>query len=176
MNTKEIWLNVPGFEDAYEVSNYGRLRSKTRVRANSAKGTRTIQGQIITPHKRKDGYLTVRIALHGVKTSTYIHKLVALAFHGYPEKGQEVLHKNGIKTDNRAENVHWGTRVENIADNKRHGIAPIGENHGRAKLTEDEVLAIRADPRSRHADVAADFSVSRATVRLIKQRKIWVHL
>ena len=176
MNTEEIWLEIPGFEDAYEISNHGRLRSKTRVRANSANGTRVIQGQSISPHRRKDGYLTVRIALHGVKTSTYIHKLVALTFHGQPKTGQEVLHKNGVKTDNRAENIHWGTRTENIADNKRHGIAPTGTKHGRAKLTEEAVLAIRNDPRSCHAEVAADFDISRSTVRLIRERKLWRHL
>lgn len=176
MNTKEIWLNVPGFEDAYEISNYGRLRSKTRARANGVNSIRTIQGQIITPYQRKDGYLTVRIATHGNKTSTYIHKLVALAFHGYPEKGQEVLHKNGVKTDNRADNIHWGTRKENIADNFTFGQAPIGVKHGMAKLSEQDVLAIRSDPRPRHKDVAKDFSVSVATISLIRQRKLWKHL
>lgn len=169
-------MDVPDFEDCYEISSHGRLRSKTRLRANSATGTRLIPSQIIAPYVRKDGYYTVRLANNRQKISTYIHKLVAIAFHGHPPPGQEVLHKNGNKADNTVDNLHWGTRGENISDRKRHGGASIGVKHGMAKLTEAQVLSIRSDVRSSYTDIAKEYSISRSTVRLIKQRVLWKHL
>jgi len=54
-----------------------------------------------------------------------------------------VAHNNGVPDDNRAENLRWATRKENHADIQKHGTHIKGERNGRAKLTEEMVIAAR---------------------------------
>ncbi|MBT2365235.1 HNH endonuclease [Streptomyces sp. ISL-10] len=70
----------------------------------------------------KRGHLQVTLSLGTRKVQAAVHRLVALAFLGDPPTSKhEVRHLNGDPTDNRAENLAWGTRAENAADSVRHG-------------------------------------------------------
>jgi hypothetical protein len=86
-----------------------------------------------------------------------------------------VCHRDGNKSNNCADNLYWGTRKQNIADNIRMGIHPLGEAHGMAKLTDKQVLAIRKDTRPAK-EVAESYPVSAAMVRLINRGINWSHL
>ena len=101
------WRDVTEFEGFYEVSSAGEVRN-----------ARTLH--ILKPASWK-GYL--RVNLQG-KTRK-VHRIVAFAFHGEPHDGQEVCHNNGMSTDNRAENLRWGTRSENTVDKVKHGTHPM---------------------------------------------------
>lgn len=171
----ENWKPVAGFETEYEVSDLGRVRSIGRSVRNGANSMRKLPPQIIAPYFRKEGYATVKLAKHRAKLSCYIHRLVAEAFIGKGANGTEVCHRNGNKADNRAGNLYWGTRVENMADRTRLGEAACGIRHGHAKLSEADVFSIRGDPR-KQADIAADFGVSRRLIGMIKAKTIWTHL
>ena len=71
------------------------------------------------------------------------HRLIAQTFHGRAPEGQETRHKNGKRDQNDADNLHWGTRSQNMMDKELHGTATIGERHPGAKLNERKVRRIR---------------------------------
>jgi hypothetical protein len=171
----ETWLPVAGYESLYEVSDEGAVRSLDRFAPNSKVSARLIKGQIIAPHCRENGYKTVKLAKNGKKTNHYVHRLVALSFHGIGKPGEEVRHADGIKSHNSKSNLSWGTRLDNMGDRTRLNEHANGIRHGHAKLTENAVLRIRKDARL-HAIIAAEHGVSRRLVGMIKGRKIWTHL
>ena len=107
--TIERWLPIPGWEGLYDVSSLGRVRSHYRG------------GRILRPWPDADGYLRVSLSRGGVQTIYRVHRLVLLAFAGPGEPGEEVRHLNGDATDNRADNLAWGTPAENKRDQVRHG-------------------------------------------------------
>src|SRR5690606_17793610 len=57
----------------------------------------------------------------GSQSSPLVHRLVLKAFDGPPPRGHEALHANGVRDDNRLENLSWGTHSENQLDQVDHG-------------------------------------------------------
>lgn len=104
------WKPVKDYEGYYEVSNQGEIR-----RIKAGKGARL--GQCLRPKTARNGYREVVLAKDTVKTCKLVHRLVAEAFHGPSDL--HVNHINSDKADNRAENLEWCTRSENM----QHAIA-----------------------------------------------------
>jgi hypothetical protein len=111
-STPEEWRGIPDQPD-YEVSNHGRVRSykgcRVADRANFVP-------KILGGWTDNAGYHRVTF---GDRTRRYMHQLVAEAFIGPPPPGREVAHKNHIRHDNRAENLVYATRQENLSDRYR---------------------------------------------------------
>lgn len=110
----EEWKDIKGFEGYYQVSNLGRVKSLAR-KVKDYRGTKQNSERMLRPKSKriKNSYLIVCLSKDGVTTTHQVHRLVALAFLG-DGYGKEVNHKNGIKSDNRAENLEWATRKENL--------------------------------------------------------------
>ncbi len=106
----EIWKPIPEFNGEYEASNLGNIRS---VRCLSSRG-KTLRGKVLTPINNGNGYMYV----HAAFKKYAVHRLVASAFIPNPDGKPQVNHKNGIKNDNRLENLEWCT----ILENQRHKI------------------------------------------------------
>ena len=141
-NMLEEWRPIEWAKD-YLVSSLGRVKSLPR-RVNHIRGkTRQWNGGLMkTPTCKTTGYSKVR--LHG-KTAR-VHRLVAEAF--LPQDfltGKEVNHKNGIRTDNRVENLEWCTRGENIKHSydELHRAPPNLGRSGHLSARSKPLMAVR---------------------------------
>ena len=110
----EEWRPVVGHEGAYEVSNWGHVRSVTRYVRLVAHGIETKRlspGKLLKPGKQSSGHVSVAI---GKGNSRVVHQLVLEAFVGPCPKNCESLHLNHNPADNRLANLRYGTRSENL--------------------------------------------------------------
>lgn len=121
LDDTERWLPVVGYEGSYEVSSEGRVRSLDRLVTDRIR-TRRLSGRLRCL-KMGRHYWELTLSRGGVQRTHHVHQLVCEAFHGRRPKGAVVRHLNGQHTDNRPENLRWGTPKENTADMIRHGNA-----------------------------------------------------
>jgi len=113
---REIWKDVAGFEGAFQVSSFGRVRSLPRVDAlgHRRKGILRKQGNV------HDGYLQVALEHNGKKAVYWVHRLVAAAFIPNPNGYPTVNHKDENPSNNRANNLEWCTMLYNNTYNGRN--------------------------------------------------------
>lgn len=112
----EIWKPIIGREGEYEVSNLGHVRGMDRLVWHNTKHNdrpRKVRGCWLKPQLSKTGYYIVCFNKNSKKTFRQVHRLVAEAFIPNPDNKPIINHKNGVKTDNRAENLEWCTYLEN---------------------------------------------------------------
>ena len=172
----EVWRAIPGHEGRYNVSDYGRVKSLTRV-VRKGRAHRTIKELILKGTLNSDGYPVVAIsaAPHITPRVQCIHKLVLLAFVGPRPKGLQIAHADGTKTNNRLDNLRYATAKENGEDKRRHGRGR-GESNGHSRLTE----AMVRDCRARYAAktdtqraLAVEYGVCFSTISCVIRGKTW---
>ena len=123
MATEVIWKDVVGFEGLYQVSNLGEVKS-------------LISNKILSPSKKRNGYLQVTLFKDGDRKYCLIHRLVAIAFIENPFDLPQVNHIDECKTNNCVWNLEWcsekyntnfGTGIERQV-NKRKDKFKLGNN------------------------------------------------
>lgn len=107
---KEQWRVIPEF-DLYEVSNFGRIKSKPRMRKNGQGYYQT--KEVILNGSDTKGYRSITLKQDGKSKRFYIHRLVAMAFIPNPERKPFINHKDNNPSNNRAANLEWCTPQEN---------------------------------------------------------------
>lgn len=112
---QEIWKSIEGYEGKYEISNLGRVKS---LYDNTGRK----REKILTPRISKQGYLYLNLWRNSKGRAKKIHRLVAEAFCEKQKDSQCVNHINGIKTDNRAENLEWCTYSYNSKHSFETGL------------------------------------------------------
>lgn len=193
----EEWRPIAGFAE-YEVSSLGRVRRATD-------GYRKPAGHILR-QSQTFGYATIALWRDGKSVGNRVNRLVCRAFHGEPPSPQHhAAHIDGVRGNNRAENLRWADPASNMRDKITHGTNPVGdkngarkwperlarglrngkytkpectprgEAHGKARLTENQVREIRSDQRSRR-QIAQAYGVSKCAIDGIKSGKTWRHV
>jgi hypothetical protein len=118
----------------------------------------------------------VKLCKNGKEQTQKVHRLVAQAFIPNPNNYPQVNHKNGIKTDNRVENLEWCNNRQNIIHSFKIGrVAPFGGKAPRAKLTNPQVIDIKTKLLQgyRNCDLARKYNVTGTTIGDIKSGKSW---
>lgn len=167
----EIWKTISGFEN-YEVSSLSNVKRKegtSHLRSINLKGT-----------KDKDGYLKVNLKVSQKTNTKFIHRLVATAFIINTENKPQVNNINGIKDDNRVENLEWCTLSENRQHAYDTGLqnsdSRKGEKNNFNKLKKEQVEFIINEYKAKKVfqhQLALKFNVSQSCISIIVNKKNW---
>jgi hypothetical protein len=169
-----IVKDIPGFP-GYRVGSDGSMWSCHLPFG----GLGNVWKKLIHLKTARSGYFFFSLRRSGKNWQRGVHRLVLEAFVGPCPPGMEACHNNGIKTDNRLENLRWDTRKANARDRTLHGSQIlIGSFNPNAKLTESDIIRIHAlaDSGKVQREIAAMFGVSETTIGFIRQGKTWKHV
>lgn len=145
--------------DDYEITRDGKVINKhTR--------------HTLAPQPNGKGYLRVSIG----KKLMFIHRLVAEKYIPNPENKPQVNHKDGNKLNNCVDNLEWVTNQENRNHTVDNDLQVTGERCSWAKLTEENVKEIRANPGYENEYWARKFKVSRSTINDVVNYRTWKHI
>lgn len=173
----ERWRPVRNFEDLYMISSKGRLaRIKTRTGKPTFRILRGRPGSL--------GYVRYALSRNSKRCDHSAHRLAWEAFKCPIPDDLQINHKNGIKHDNRLDNLEIVTLSDNVKHAYRTLKVPpninpnLGSRNGRSKLTEDDIPKIRALLRSgwRQSEVGHEFGVDQTSIGRIAVGKAWRHV
>lgn len=112
---KEVYKDIIGYEDRYQISNFGNVKSKSiEVYPKSFSKPLRYPEKLMKLEKTRKGYLRVMLTKNCISKKIYVHRLVLEHFVQNTENKPQVNHKNGIKSDNNVNNLEWVTMIENI--------------------------------------------------------------
>ena len=184
MNTiSEDWKTVEMKGVLWRVSSGGNVRvpghttTYTRVRSGKTQEfSASFSERSVKPCADTNGYLEVATMVNRKRTKVSLHRLIAVAFVPGFQEGLTVNHINGIKTDNRPENLEWVSLAANTRHQWESGLGPgIEDAHCNAKLTSRQVVYIRrllAAGVSAHA-LSVVAGVDNWTITKIQRRETW---
>lgn len=172
---REIWLPVADFEKFYDVSNLGRVRSKTVMRSHGGYRPRIILGRILST-KRTGQYH--KVCLWGEDKThvreVRVHVLVAEHFVPNPNDLPFVCHEDDDPENNKSSNLIWGSRQHNSNHAMANGL--MGKVLTVAEVLKiKKALAVPGPVYGKYPPIAKRFGVSTTTIMRIAQGKIWAH-
>lgn len=182
---EEQWKPVVGYENHYEVSSLGRIRTVPRmIKHGKGWSTRDMKIRYMKLHPTRFGHL--RLTLVGddgrdFRRPYLVHRLVAEAFIPNPENKPQVNHIDNNPANNHVSNLIWGTPQENLthaANCNRMKRLP-GEANPNVKLTEQQVTEIRTKYIPRiysQRMLAREYKVDQTLIEHIVNRKTWTHI
>jgi hypothetical protein len=175
---EEIWRSIKNYEGLYEISSFGRVKSLKRMVKNRHFETR-VNEKILKPGFTGH-YYQVHLCKNGKCPLHEVARLVADAFISNPENKPQVNHISGFKLDNNFENLEWSTVSENCFHAYKIGLqTAVGENNGKAKLTEEKVREIRklySEKEITQKDLANKYNVTRGAIGFIVRNERWGYL
>jgi hypothetical protein len=177
----EIFKDIKGYEGSYQISNLGRVKSLSK-KVKCKKGFRITKEKILKLKNTKKGYLSIQLKNKG--NFFLIHRLVANAFINNIFNKPQVNHINGIKSDNRLDNLEWATQSENQVHAYKNKLQipslhkrAFGESQGLSKLKEKDVIFILENyKKGMGVKFSNTFNVSQTTILNIVNKKIWTHV
>ena len=140
----EVWKDIPNYEGYYQISNLGRIKSVAR-KVKYQNSYRNVKEKLKKTFIGKQGYERVELSKNGKIKKYNVHRIVANVFISNPLNKETVNHINGIKTDNRVENLEWATRSENELHAYKIGLAKNSEkqrNVARLYCKENKIKSI----------------------------------
>jgi len=171
-----IWKDHPDYIGAYQVSDDGRVRSLKRFAHSGFGSERSVPAKELSQSTDRNGYRCVRLYSGGKPKNHFVHRLILDAFVGQCPDEYECRHLDGNRSNNRPENLRWGTRKENGEDKVSHGNSLRGELNTECKLTEWDVLWIKKFLKYKFAKqqyLADVFGVSKSLISAINTGSAW---
>jgi hypothetical protein len=167
---EEIWKDVKDFEGLYQVSNLGNVKRLV--------SKRVLAERLIGSSIDRYGYVKRVLCKDGKMYFFTEHRLVANAFIPNDFNKPTVNHINGIKTDNKLDNLEWCTIKENNDHAINTGLKNLkGIKHHKCKLTEEQVREIKEIGFSQtRMSLAKKYGVSRTSILGIIRGKFWKHI
>lgn len=163
----EEWKNIPDYDGIYTASTLGRIKSSMPHNGTNER--------ILRQTKTRKGYLGFGMYKNKKRTSFQSHRIIAETYLPNSFNLPEVNHKKGIKTDNRPCAIEWSTHGDNIDHAVEHSLIQKGEKCHGAKLTEKDVLEIRAS-NLMQKELAVIYNISRQNISGIIRRIYWTHI
>jgi hypothetical protein len=168
-NTPEIWKPIEGYEDWYDVSNHGRVRSWKKP---GRYGGKLSEPQIIqTTFWGK--YRNFAFSHNGVQQSAYVHSLVAEVFLGPRPDGYQINHKNGKKDDNRPENLEYVTPSGNnihARDNLNRSTQILSRQQA------EEIIALLTKGKLTQVKIGAIYRVESQVISRLWTARTWADI
>jgi HNH endonuclease/NUMOD4 motif len=174
IDATEEWRPVVGWEHAYAVSNFGRVKSLPRFGSDGRK----LPGKFLLLSDLEGRYPTVSLSW-GKTYKRTVHSLVAAAFLGKTPEGMEVNHIDCNHSNNRADNLEYVTHRENHEHAIKMGamdtfIAKRGKHPRKPELTEDQVREIRfLIGTVPYPELTRRFGIQKSHLVKIKYRRAW---
>lgn len=115
---QEIWKDIKGYEELYQVSNLGRVKSLPKSGKNNA----ILKERILKLRINDNGYCIVDLYKNKSRKVKKVHRLVMESFIG-ENKYLDIKHKDGNKQNNKLENLEYCTRQENMIHAVKNGLS-----------------------------------------------------
>lgn len=178
----EKFVDIPGYEGLYKVSNLGRVYSMPKKWISGKGGNRFHSGKVLKQSINKSGYCYVNLFKNKKIKSMRVHRLVMYSFYG--ESKLQVNHLDGDKANNKLDNLEYCTAKENVRH--AHDVLCIkklnGSNHGNSLLEESQVYRIKfikkyCNVKNGYWSKLADsLNVSKYCISKIINNKHWKHV
>lgn len=137
----EIWKDIPGYENIYQASNLGNIRSLNREWKGNNGAIRKHGIIVLKKNIRRNGYIYVVLRINNKQNKHNIHRLVLSAFYG--KSKLQCNHIDGNKKNNHVENLEYCTSKQNMIHALNNGFIKTGENSINSKLKNNHVNRIR---------------------------------
>lgn len=171
---QEEWIPCPDYEESYQVSNFGRVRSVDRI-SGSRRGI--TKGKLLVQTLNRKRYLEVRLFKNSKSVFKIVHRLVAKAFIPNLNNLKQVNHIDGIKSNNKVDNLEWTTNSENQKHAYKLGLQPSrsGENNSNTKLTNKDVTLLKQlyNSGSTINEVSNSMNINISIIRNIIYGRTW---
>lgn len=165
---QEIWRDVVGYENCYQVSNFGRVMSLPRL-IPRREHLFTIKEKILKTIVSKRGYDQVTLSKDGLAVPKQVHRLVARAFLGELPKGYHTHHKDDNRRNNRLNNLEY------LKKGRHMSLTNSGMKAPATKLTPFlvKLIRIRLNRGEAARKLAREYGVAQYTIRSIKKGLTW---
>ncbi len=175
----EIWKNIPKFNNEYQISNQGRIKSVHAIILRSNGTTHTRVSKVLKP-SIDHGYLKGAVCVNKRMIPYKIHRLVAEAFVDGYGLTKEVNHIDGNKLNNNASNLEWVSRSENMLHAVSTGLLPVtrGSQRSQAKMNEADVVLLKKMMVQgvRRKDICEKLNISIHMYKDVQRGKSWRHV
>lgn len=111
---KEVWKDISGYEGLYQISDFGNVKSITRMVKSNHGNFRLQREKLLKVRLNNKGYYTVILYKDSHPKTFFVHRLVAIAFIPNENDLPEVNHIDENKLNNYVENLEWVTHKENL--------------------------------------------------------------
>jgi len=169
---EETWKDIPGYEDLYQVSDIGNVRSLGNgISPNSKR-------RLLRTKKESNGYMRICLQKNGGRKYLNVHRLVGFAFISNPENKPCINHIDYNRSNNIVSNLEWCTHSENLYHSSEN-LSRKGTQNGGCKLKEHQIIEIREKYKGgliNQSELSGQYNVSISLISMIIRNKVWCHI